>query len=293
MPNKRKSIPASSSRVARAMKVTRKLESDVQAEATKSDQAERQSAFRSAETQEQSQVRRTKDIERHASVRAAESPDESQRRRDVNTKQQSEQRCAFQHNMWTAFNDAEFDYYPLIDYANQRLVMIGKIDGKCVHCKAFKWKEEAAGMCCSGGKVSLPLLSFTWSRSATVNKVKKNYYLSEGSVGLTWVKAHAGDPGNELADHHAKLATAEGEKLEIATPYSSVKFIIEKNLLSDWQETWDDYDSESGRRTRDFVPKGDSKKGGQTLRLGQAYDKHPESHRNMGAQTSSAAADGI
>ncbi|GBM91584.1 hypothetical protein AVEN_164192-1 [Araneus ventricosus] len=32
---------------------------------------------------------------------------------------------------------------------------------------------------------------------------------------LTWVRAHAGDPGNELADHHAKLATAEGEKLEI------------------------------------------------------------------------------
>ncbi|GBL84311.1 hypothetical protein AVEN_118681-1 [Araneus ventricosus] len=76
------------------------------------------------------------------------------------------------------------------------------------------------------------------SRSPTVNKVKKNYYLSEGSVGLTWVKAHAGDPGNELADHHAKLATAEGEKLEIPIPYSSVKFIIEKNLLSDWQETW-------------------------------------------------------
>ncbi|GBM64551.1 hypothetical protein AVEN_232730-1 [Araneus ventricosus] len=93
------------------------------------------------------------------------------------------------------------------------------------------------------------------SRSATVNKVKKNCYLSEGSVGLTWVKAHAGDPGNELTDRHAKLATAEGEKLEIPAPYSSVKFIIEKNLLSDWQETWDDYDFESGRRTWDFVPK--------------------------------------
>ncbi|GBL75368.1 hypothetical protein AVEN_194566-1 [Araneus ventricosus] len=102
---------------------------------------------------------------------------------------------------------------------------------------------------------SIKALRSARSRFAAVNKVKKNYYLSEGSVGLTWVKAHAGDPGNELADHHAKLATAEGEKLEILTPYSRVKFIIEKNLLSDWQETWDDYDSESGRRTRDFVPK--------------------------------------
>ncbi|GBM71209.1 hypothetical protein AVEN_119932-1 [Araneus ventricosus] len=49
--------------------------------------------------------------------------------------------------------------------------------------------------------------------------------------------------------------TAEGEKLEIPTPYSYLKFKIETNLLNDWHETWDDYDSESGRRTRDFVPK--------------------------------------
>ncbi|GBN47711.1 hypothetical protein AVEN_242102-1 [Araneus ventricosus] len=61
-------------------------------------------------------------------------------------------------------------------------------------------------------------------------------------------------PGNELADDHTKLATAEGEKLEIPTPYSCVKFKIEKDLLNYWQETWDDYDSESGRRTRDFSP---------------------------------------
>ncbi|GBM73052.1 hypothetical protein AVEN_268529-1 [Araneus ventricosus] len=70
---------------------------------------------------------------------------------------------------------------------------------------------------------SIKALRSARSRSATVNKVKKNYYLSEGSVGLTWVKVHAGDPsGNELADHQAKSATAEGGKLKIPTPYSSV-----------------------------------------------------------------------
>ncbi|GBM21959.1 hypothetical protein AVEN_187957-1 [Araneus ventricosus] len=61
--------------------------------------------------------------------------------------------------------------------------------------------------------------------------------------------------GNELADHHANLTTAEDEKLEIPTPYSCVKFKIEKNVMNDWQETWDGYDSESGRGTRDLVPK--------------------------------------
>ncbi|GBM12142.1 hypothetical protein AVEN_39479-1 [Araneus ventricosus] len=119
---------------------------DVHAEARKRDQAKRQAAFRSAETLEQSQARRTKDAERHASVRAAETPDESQRRPDVSTKRQSEQRCASTYKVWTTFNDAAFNYGLLIDYANQRLVMIGKMDKKCVHCIVFKWEEEAAAM---------------------------------------------------------------------------------------------------------------------------------------------------
>ncbi|GBN94868.1 hypothetical protein AVEN_191472-1 [Araneus ventricosus] len=153
MPRKRKSNLARSSCVARAMKVARKLESDVQDEARKRDQADRQTAFRAAETPEHSQARRTKDTERHASVRAAETPDESQRRRDVNNKRQSEQRCAFTYNIRTVFNDAAFNYDPLIDCANQRFVMIGKMDKKSV-----QWEKETAGMCCSGGKVSLPLL---------------------------------------------------------------------------------------------------------------------------------------
>ncbi|GBO14249.1 hypothetical protein AVEN_71184-1, partial [Araneus ventricosus] len=61
MPCKRKSNLARSSCIARAMKVTRKLESYVQAEARKRDQAERQAEFRATETPEHSQARRTKD----------------------------------------------------------------------------------------------------------------------------------------------------------------------------------------------------------------------------------------
>ncbi|GBM55911.1 hypothetical protein AVEN_55580-1, partial [Araneus ventricosus] len=97
------------------------------------------------------------------------------------------------------------------------------------------------------------------SRSAIANKVKKICYFVKGSVGLTWDKAHAGDPGNKLADDHAKSAIAEGEKLEILTPYSCLKFKIENNLINDWQETWDGYDIELGRRIKDFVSKMNSK----------------------------------
>ncbi|CAH2226617.1 jg9019, partial [Pararge aegeria aegeria] len=32
------------------------------------------------------------------------------------------------------------------------------MDKKCIHCEALKWKEETPGMCCSGGKVSIPIL---------------------------------------------------------------------------------------------------------------------------------------
>ncbi|GBN70378.1 hypothetical protein AVEN_269410-1 [Araneus ventricosus] len=91
---------------------------------------------------------------------------------------------------------------------------------------------------------SIIALQSAKSKSATVNKVKKNFYLAEGSVRLTWVKTHASDPGNQFADHEAKSANTEGEKLEIPTSYSYVKFKIEKNLMKDWQETWDGCDSE-------------------------------------------------
>lgn len=41
---------------------------------------------------------------------------------------------------------------------NHRLVLLGRMAKKCTYCMALKWKEETPGMCCSGGKVSLPSL---------------------------------------------------------------------------------------------------------------------------------------
>ncbi|GBN80962.1 hypothetical protein AVEN_26937-1 [Araneus ventricosus] len=78
-------------------------------------------------------------------------------------------------------------------------------------------------------------------------------------VGQDWIKAHVGDPDNELADRHAKLATLEGEELCIPTPYSYIKFKIFKDLIKNWQCRWDNYDSESGRRVRSYVPRVDKK----------------------------------
>ncbi|XP_071576446.1 uncharacterized protein [Temnothorax nylanderi] len=33
------------------------------------------------------------------------------------------------------------------------------MEAVCVHCEAYKWKEETPGMCCSNGKVKLPLIT--------------------------------------------------------------------------------------------------------------------------------------
>ncbi|GBN08339.1 hypothetical protein AVEN_3937-1 [Araneus ventricosus] len=91
-------------------------------------------------------------------------------------------------------------------------------------------------------------------RSAFVIEAKKNIYLAGNSVGLNWVEAHVGDPGNELADHHAKLATTDGENMNVQTPLSCVKFKITNNLMKDWQYNWENYDSDSGNRARNCVP---------------------------------------
>ncbi|GBN21860.1 hypothetical protein AVEN_51790-1 [Araneus ventricosus] len=61
-----------------------------------------------------------------------------------------------------------------------------------------------------------------------------------GSVGLSWVKAHAGIPGNELADQYVKIATTNGEELNIPAPYTYVKRKIKNYILDSWQRHWED-----------------------------------------------------
>ncbi|GBM80186.1 hypothetical protein AVEN_141654-1 [Araneus ventricosus] len=57
---------------------------------------------------------------------------------------------------------------------------------------------------------SIEALRSSRSRSEVVISAKENFNSVGGQIGPAWVKAHAGNPGNELADHHAKLATIQG-----------------------------------------------------------------------------------
>lgn len=121
-------------------------------------QAERQAYFRVNETLLQTQLRLQRQTEQQAAIRARETPEQSQARSIVHAEMQTARRLNFIRNNWSVFNNSGFQYDPLLDYHNHCLIIIGSMNRKCRFCEAFKWKDETAGMCCSNGKVSLPLL---------------------------------------------------------------------------------------------------------------------------------------
>ncbi|GBN74551.1 hypothetical protein AVEN_207292-1 [Araneus ventricosus] len=99
---------------------------------------------------------------------------------------------------------------------------------------------------------SIQILKKSNSKSFYINNIKNKMFQALGSVGLSWLKAHAGIPGNELADHYAKTAILEGEELSVSAPYSFFKKHINTYTLNSWQRHWEG--SRRGLRVSDFVP---------------------------------------
>jgi len=74
--------------------------------------------------------------------------------------------------------------------------------------------------------------------------------------GFSWVKAHVGISGNELADSKAKQAASrdfQGDSLDIPIPKSFIKRISQDFILREWQSQWDN--SSTGRFTHKFIPR--------------------------------------
>ncbi|GBM93191.1 hypothetical protein AVEN_93748-1 [Araneus ventricosus] len=82
--------------------------------------------------------------------------------------------------------------------------------------------------------------------------VKDNLYNAKDLVSLVWVKAHACNPGNELADQFAKIASSCGADMSIPAPYSYVKRVCKEFLMNESNSYWKN--STTGKRTKEILP---------------------------------------
>ncbi|GBN06527.1 hypothetical protein AVEN_201978-1 [Araneus ventricosus] len=87
-------------------------------------------------------------------------------------------------------------------------------------------------------------------KSNFVLSAKEHLYKAKHLASLVWVKEHAGNPGNELADHFARISTFCGTEIYIPAPYSFVKRSCNDLLIREWNNYRTN--SVSGRRNKDF-----------------------------------------
>ncbi|GBL94100.1 hypothetical protein AVEN_185056-1 [Araneus ventricosus] len=81
----------------------------------------------------------------------------------------------------------------------------------------------------SDSKSSIEAIRSTKVKYNFVLSVKDNLYNAKDLVSLVWVKDHAGNPGNEQADHFAKIASSCGADMPIPVLYSYVKRVCEEH----------------------------------------------------------------
>lgn len=75
-------------------------------------------------------------------------------RRENDIRRQQVHRAFISHT----FRRLAFEYEPDVTYFDHSKVAIGDMDHECANCKALKFKNEPAGMCCATGKVQLPVI---------------------------------------------------------------------------------------------------------------------------------------
>ncbi|GBM23130.1 hypothetical protein AVEN_150543-1 [Araneus ventricosus] len=78
----------------------------------------------------------------------------------------------------------------------------------------------------SDSKSSIEVIRSPKIKSNFVLSVKDNPYNAKNLVSIFWVKAHTGNPGNELADHFAKIASSCGADIV----YNCSLFLCNKSL---------------------------------------------------------------
>lgn len=101
-----------------------------------------------------------------------------------------------------------------------------------------------------------------------VNEIKKGNKLS-----LSWIKAHVGHEGNELADMEAKKGTMlPTVTIKSKIPFSYVKKTLKEDCIKKWQERW--REGETGRFTYKIFPNVNEKRNIGGFHIVQALSNH-------------------
>ncbi|GBO43806.1 hypothetical protein AVEN_183690-1 [Araneus ventricosus] len=94
------------------------------------------------------------------------------------------------------------------------------------------------------------------SNSKSTNETARKIFkilLSNPRIKVSWVKAHAGNIGNERADQLAKDATQHGQPYShTKLPKSHIKGLLRKRMLEEWQTSWKNGDT--GRKSYNIMP---------------------------------------
>ncbi|GBO03324.1 hypothetical protein AVEN_48562-1 [Araneus ventricosus] len=94
------------------------------------------------------------------------------------------------------------------------------------------------------------------SNSKSTNETARKIFkilLSNPRIKISWVKAHAGNIGNERADQLAKESTQHGQPYShTKLPKPHIKGLLRKRMLEEWQTSWKN--GNTGRKIYNIMP---------------------------------------
>ena len=127
-------------------RMSRASESDIENATRKSNDQVSTRMSRASESDSETAIRRGNDATHRALLRSIETDED-----------RSERLNAWRSDI-IIWRNAAFNYDPLAKYAEDTQIKVGDMNVICVYCNAKKYKNEAPGLCCSNGKVELPLI---------------------------------------------------------------------------------------------------------------------------------------
>lgn len=103
--------------------------------------------------------------------------------------------------------------------------------------------EDKTAAIHSDSKVALAILQDNRKHNSLAEdslRILKHLEEKQWRIHFRWVKAHVGNPGNELADKMAKEAASDEELLQvyIKVPKSTIKTEIQETGYQQWQSRW-------------------------------------------------------